>query len=111
MTDDLVAFLRARLDEDERVALDALPLGHWEVRGRHHVYKANGPPSLPPVASYAIGEAEHIARHDPARVLADVAAKRAIVDQMAGMLAAAQGDSEVDHYGALSAAEEPPWPV
>lgn len=39
-------------------------------------------------------------------VLADLDAKLAIVDLMDGMLTAAEGDSEVDHYGGLSAAEE-----
>jgi hypothetical protein len=55
--DDLIAFLQARLDEDEHAANAWLPLGN-------------------PTAA----ERNHIARHDPARVLADVAAKRAIVD-------------------------------
>jgi hypothetical protein len=42
----------------------------------------------------------------PARVLADIEAKLALVDHMVGMLAAAEGDTEVDHYGALGAAEQ-----
>jgi hypothetical protein len=49
---------------------------------------------------------QHAARHDPARVLAEVDAKRRIVDLAAEILVAAKGDSEVDHYGGLSAAEE-----
>lgn len=38
-------------------------------------------------------------------VVADLEAKLAIVDLAEGTLASAEGDSEVDHYGALSAAE------
>jgi hypothetical protein len=81
VTDDLVAFLRARLDEDEQVA-EAL-------RGvRFHAYEEGGDdgwaiesdPDGDPGA--IVGEralAEHIARWDPARVLAEVTAKRRII--------------------------------
>lgn len=91
MTDDLVAFLKARLDEDEQVAL-AAAAGTWlhgtershlvdEVVygqspwGGHIQHVCNvelaGPQGLPSAA--------HIARHDPARVLAEVQAKRRII--------------------------------
>lgn len=53
---DLVEFLRQRLDEDERAAKAWLPIGNPDAAAR-----------------------EHIARHDPARVLRDVEAKRAIL--------------------------------
>lgn len=39
-------------------------------------------------------------------VIADLDAKLAVVDLAERTLASAEGDSEVDHYGALSAAEE-----
>jgi hypothetical protein len=39
-------------------------------------------------------------------VLADLDSKLRIVDLMSGLLAAARNDSEVDHYGALSVAED-----
>lgn len=42
----------------------------------------------------------------PARVIADIDAKLALIDHMVGMLTAAEGDTEVDHYGALDAAEQ-----
>jgi hypothetical protein len=58
MTDDLITWLRAQLDEDERVARAWLPLGNPTAADR-----------------------EHIARHDPARVLAEVDAKRRILDE------------------------------
>jgi hypothetical protein len=105
---DLVEFLRAALDEDERVARAAMP-GPWthnpakewftdldklraaragipqsggeefvkaEVDGRVVGVAATGPADDP----QSMADAAHIARHDPARVLAEVAAKRAILD-------------------------------
>jgi hypothetical protein len=82
----LADFLRARLDEDEAVAQATgaksereLSLGRWTqvdmtVRSEagHLVVKHSWPQEI-----------AHIVRHDPARVLADVAAKRAIVDEHA----------------------------
>lgn len=50
--------------------------------------------------------ADHIAANDPADVLADLDAKLAIVDLMDQTLRFVEGDSEVDHYGALGNAEE-----
>jgi hypothetical protein len=102
---DLVAFVRACLDEDERVARAAIrperidgwanpPLpadsGHWVVKSEVSeiddpddwyaiedeqsreivVYNESRPDS---------DQAAHIARHDPARVLAEVAAKRKLL--------------------------------
>lgn len=83
---DIAQFLAARLDEDERAAHaaqlrrptpwqqrpaegGALPNGVWvDDAFDDGVAVANG--------SYV---ADHILRHDPARVLADVAAKRRIL--------------------------------
>lgn len=86
----LAAFIAARLDEDERIATGALINGRsaeWEVvegdvqrvdtQGAGSAYVAVGPWDgrvLP-------GDAAHIVRHDPARVLRDVAAGRAILDE------------------------------
>lgn len=71
MTDDLVVWLRAQLAYAERVARDAGGCS-WD---------------LPAKAGYPAGhdtrleaEEEHTARHDPARVLAEVDAKRRILD-------------------------------
>jgi len=58
---ELVAFLNARLDEDEAAARAAAS-GPW----------------MSDTGVDAV--AKHIARHDPARVLREVAAKRAIVE-------------------------------
>lgn len=81
---DLVTWLRARLDEDERIAKAAF-LRHspnddrWagdfgsgmKVRtGAGHLVVSHSWPN----------EIDHIARWDPARVLAEVEAKRRILD-------------------------------
>ncbi|WP_326565092.1 DUF6221 family protein [Amycolatopsis rhabdoformis] len=73
--DDLIAFLRARLDEDERIAKTADP-GPWHADGGG-IHKGH---TTDEVVDYAGDNAEHIARHDPARVLAEVAAKRLIIE-------------------------------
>jgi hypothetical protein len=107
MSDDLVARLRdawdereRQLAEDERVALAAIqehsdPSGRWALGGDSD---DNVRPADPTGNDWvAVGPrdgglgdatAEHIARHDPARVLAeverrrrDIAAKRAIIDE------------------------------
>ena len=94
--DELVAFVRARLDERERVALAADP-GPWEVGptfgardSRVYVREADHP-GIDTIGTCVIAgqvanktrfreNAAHIALNDPAAVLADIAAKRAILD-------------------------------
>jgi hypothetical protein len=90
---DLVAFLRARIDEDEAVARAATvetggPRWHGSDSGLCSDDASNHPgPFLVDAYGYTAPElVAHIARHDPARVLADIAAKRAIVDRMAAVL-------------------------
>jgi hypothetical protein len=83
---DIVAFITARLDEDARLAEAAAvdagsavkPDPDWRDGGGSVV--ANG------IIAYGLQNMEmdasvsaHIARHDPARVLAEVAAKRRIL--------------------------------
>lgn len=95
--DDLVTFLRARLDEDAEAALSAA-LGRskyaaWraeetdvytqEVILSGHAHRvADTGPTHPRADDYEedAARAAHIARHDPARVLREVEAKRRIVD-------------------------------
>jgi hypothetical protein len=84
---DLITWLRAQLDEDERVARRAgwdFPAWSYD-RETFTVSSGAGP-----IAGHGqIGsplndvDGEHIARHDPARVLADVQAKRRILDEHA----------------------------
>lgn len=91
----LVEFLRARLDEDEAVALAATggdwhvtvqkydedfkaKIGSWAEGGdiAGHGYEGGGVDT--------VATAQHMARHRPARVLAEVEAKRRL---LAGVLA------------------------
>jgi len=79
---DLAEFLKARLDEDEAVARAAGGLA-WSTL-EHPIWEGRIEDSRGEVIVYDEGaptavQAAHIARHDPARVLADVAAKRKIV--------------------------------
>lgn len=84
--DDLVAFLRAQLDEDDRAARAAVADNaggpDWiNHRGYHPEYQPGlGTPSGIRVLSGTSGALDHVARHDPARVLREVEAKRRIVE-------------------------------
>lgn len=84
----IVEFLAARLDEDEAAALavddNSPPFnGQWKPDGNALrtendwvLFHGHGRPLAP-------GLVEHVARHDPARVLREVHAKRAILDEHA----------------------------
>lgn len=84
--DDLIAFLAARLDEDEQWAREATD-GPWvdEFSGEtgHCVIPSDAMSTREYVARTqllaALPDARHIARHDPARVLREVEAKRRIL--------------------------------
>jgi len=84
--DDLVRWLGAQLDEDERIARGADP-GPWksESLGRHDqsVIKLGAPTSTSMIqfdGSRAAANGAHAARHDPARVLREIDAKRKLLD-------------------------------
>ncbi|MFE5332546.1 DUF6221 family protein [Embleya sp. NPDC056575] len=87
MTDDLVAFLTARLDEDEAETLAASP-GPWSTTAEEdEVLAADGERVADAFAlsgRQLRATTRHIARHHPARVLRDVAARRALVAALAG---------------------------
>lgn len=105
MTDDLVAFLRARLDDDEQAARRACQYAspEWHLDEEFGETVLWWPPEprvaeeercrgLPVISDRWRGQtiestgpdiAPHIARHDPARVLAEVDAKRRIMDEIA----------------------------
>ena len=71
---DLAAFLAARLDEDEAVAKTGSEPA-WRSDGPYLGWVAGGI-----AAQFKWNtDAAHAARHDPARVLREVAAKRAIL--------------------------------
>ncbi|GAA1065175.1 DUF6221 family protein [Streptomyces asiaticus] len=98
MSDGLVEFLRARLDEDEQIARRACEYAEAEWRldeefgetvlwwpPEPHIAEKEREKGLPVVSDHWRGQtidshiAPHIARHDPARILAEVDAKRQIV--------------------------------
>ena len=89
---ELVDFLRARLDEDEAVARAATP-GPWSVNDESFAEWISSADGVEVVAGGRWGgeapafetteDALHIARHDPARVLAEVEAKRALLEEHA----------------------------
>lgn len=95
--DDLIDFLRDRLDEREAKARAATP-GPWRHNPDKHWRKPGtcwfeeavftGPPGADAICVAGTGEtdnqqamanAAHIADNDPATVLADIAAKRQII--------------------------------
>src|SRR5690606_8332982 len=82
----VVGFLLARIAEDERVArespFDRAGTAHPDEIGQP--IKAGGRARI---ATCAVDVMNHIARHDPARVLAECQAKRAIVAQCESGLA------------------------
>ncbi|MFD3654344.1 DUF6221 family protein [Streptomyces sp. NPDC058620] len=89
--DDLVQFLRDRLAEDEQVARAAMwdELSDvWTARppqARYEQYIVadyldDGVVVVTPENADADGVGRHIARHDPARVLREVEAKRQLLD-------------------------------
>ncbi|MGI5171892.1 DUF6221 family protein [Spirillospora sp. CA-253888] len=79
---DLVAFLLARLDEDEQAARDAGG-DRWHIGDAVDPTKPCNVHTFPDVRGVAQEcgwlHAEHIARHAPERVLAEVEAKRRII--------------------------------
>ncbi|MGW4703253.1 DUF6221 family protein [Streptomyces sp. NPDC004285] len=89
--DDLIAFLRARLDDDAELALAASP-GPWHPDEEHDEVLAVDDVTV--AEGFALSgrqlraTVDHIARHDPARVLAEVDAKRRRLDQIAEAIAA-----------------------
>lgn len=78
----ITEFLTARLDEDEAVARAASP-GPWSAEDE----EVKAVDDITVCDAFALSSpqtratAEHIARHDPARILAEVASKRAIVEE------------------------------
>jgi hypothetical protein len=85
--DDLAEFIAARLSEDEAMAQaaqqDAVPVGEL----------ANQAGPCVTEAGYT-----HIARHDPARVLREVATKRRLIGRYRAALAARAADYDPPDY-------------
>ena len=125
--DDLIAFLRARLDEDQETAAAASWShgnpgkdfsAHWAVasspyggeHGRPRWYVTDAYDDcvigkVDPEGNDDEGVARHVARFDPERMLAEVDAKRKIIDNYVMTLklrdeAAARLKDAGDHPGA-----------
>lgn len=85
--DDLIEFLRARLDEDQRTADAAAEESGVDWYYGNDAVRARREDDMIATGSQDIlepGYGKHIARHDPARVLADIEAKRRIIDDTWG---------------------------
>lgn len=81
-TSGLVAFLTARLDEDEETAREATAQTseYWQPYFKQVI--APGSRYETEAAEANSSEAaSHIARHDPARILREITAKRAVLDR------------------------------
>lgn len=114
---DIVEFLTKRYDEEQRLADAASATGiHWcatvaaTVHGARMVIESaddfgvlaeTSVPSNPK----AVANAEHIAARDPARVLADIAAKRLLLKVHTGdhICAGWEGESYFDDGPCLTA--------
>jgi hypothetical protein len=98
--DDLIAFVRAQLDDDERVARTATS-GPWVAkRADDSVYAVETsivmgghdggwyivPAQVEGGEGIEPGDAQHIARWEPARVLAEVDARRVLLARLEGLL-------------------------
>ncbi|MFJ6578385.1 DUF6221 family protein [Streptomyces sp. NPDC091368] len=83
--DDLVAFLRSRLDEDAVIA-----------RAADAAIGGNAEADVPLIVHDNAHEAVaiHISRHDPARVLAEVDAKRLLLAEYADVVGNESADYE-----------------
>jgi hypothetical protein len=88
---ELVEWLRAQLDEDERIARAACwdeQSDAWTVRPPREKYERytvvdyldDGVVVVTPENADADGVGQHVARHDPARVLREIDAKRKLLD-------------------------------
>ncbi|HEY3261295.1 MAG TPA: DUF6221 family protein [Pseudonocardiaceae bacterium] len=109
---DLITWLRAQLDDDERVTQACAEVypAPWDMSDRGHTALVRADePDFRIVAELEqssaidgwLGERlEHIARWDPARVLAEVDAKRRILD----MWADAQSAEFPDYWGGYATA-------
>lgn len=78
--DDLIDWLRAVLDEDEAAARAATPGPWWAHRQGDEAIVSPGVAMDREEGGVSLEDATHIALHDPAAVLADIVAKRAILD-------------------------------
>ena len=98
MTSDIIDFLYARYDEDEQVAQKALGLSprRWHLSGSSIVARTESGSETVVAPTIWPQEGEHIVRHDPARVLTDLNAKRRVVDVLRGFEPNNEWDTQPD---------------
>lgn len=99
---DLATWLREQIDGDEQLARDADP-GPWHAHTPGVVsFVAKTWPVETTDTPRAIEDCQHIARWNPARVLAECAAKRALLDlHPVPCLSCCAGVPDEDEYGPL----------
>lgn len=98
-TEDLITWLRQQWDKDERVAQEAIADAHDD--GRWTAGMGGGPAeridglgiTIYDEGGHTAEQAEHIARWDPDRVLAEVNAKRALLKVIIEYEQTVSGDS------------------
>ncbi|MEV3932665.1 DUF6221 family protein [Streptomyces sp. NPDC053728] len=110
MTADLVAFLRARLDEQAAAAVAAGGTGEvWQALGTgvHSAVSLQDDVPPPVITGPEVGgsdedaaRAEHIALHDPAQVLREVEATRGLLKQFTAPGTGAGTPDAFDRYPA-----------
>ncbi|MGI5247550.1 DUF6221 family protein [Dactylosporangium sp. CA-139066] len=122
MIKEIVAFIKARLAEDEAVARTAAR--HANLRGGSHhktarwtTYLEGGDDgyaieSEDAQTTFIVGRqdvAEHIARHDPARVLRDVEAKQRILARYQDAIARQNDPAYSRPAASIQVAEYEDW--
>jgi len=91
--DDLITWLRGLLDEDERVARAAAECGSWRLEDEWAYGLGVGVARTTAPGFILPEQWDHIRRHDPASVLADITAKRAILDEIVPALEGYEWDA------------------
>lgn len=110
---DIADFLHARIAErralaEAAAALQGDPENGWGIIDPSDYAQTEKRRWISPHIGmlHETESAEHIVANNPAVVLADCDTKLAIVNLMDETLKYAKGDTEVDHYGALSNADD-----
>ncbi|MFJ7525155.1 DUF6221 family protein [Streptomyces griseus] len=103
MTDVLVAFLKARLDEDEQAAravgFERIETGEYMWNSKYLLLQGGAGGESKATAEFDGDLAVHIARHDPARTLREVEAKRRIIERHSSHSMGSCRTCERPHWG------------
>ncbi len=103
--DDLIAFVRAQLDADERVARTAANLQFDPENG----WGTHGPNTVTPHIGHIHDDEarQHIVRFNPARMLAEIDAKRRILDWLEDLATSDAVTWSFDHETPLRLLAQP----